>query len=107
MQRRLIAPFILAGAAIIFAAWVSAEAFSSSPSSSDDYAHVDDGDVCVGDNASSSVCVGEDESSTPSAAKTSDVDGHVYWMIPQKVHRICDPAVAAISAWLVLAIVSL
>ncbi len=110
-RRRLSTPFQLLRAAIVFAAWVSASVFSSSPSSSDN--HDDDleavvvgSDVCIGENASSSVCVGEDAESTPSAAEYGSVDGRGDWTIPQKVYRICDPAVAGISAWLVLVIVS-
>lgn len=110
-RRRLSTPFQLLRAAIVFAAWVSASVFSSSPSSSDN--HDDDleavvvgGDVCIGFDASSGVCVGEDAESTPSAAEHGSVDGRGDWTIPQNVYRICDPAVAGISAWLVLVIVS-
>ena len=110
-RRRLSAPFQLLRAAIIFAAWVSANVFSSSSLSSDNHddeleAVVAGGDVCVGENASSGVCAGEDAESMPSDAENGSVDGRGNWMIPQKVYRICDPAVAGISAWLVLVIVS-
>ena len=109
-RRRLSTPFQLLRAAIVFAAWVSASVFSSSPSSSDNHddleAVVVGGEVCIGENALSSVCVGEDAESTPFAAEHGSVDGRGDWTIPQKVYRICDPAVAGISAWLVLVIVS-
>ena len=92
-RRRLSTPFHLLHAAIVFAAWVSASVFSSSPSSSDN--HDDDieavvvwSDVCIGENASSSVCVGEDAESTPSAAEYGSVDGRGDWTIPEKVYRI-------------------